>query len=114
MSVFYGVRLSDELSARIAATGRGKSEVISAAIEKYFTLDAVGTSGGKATVEVIHPVMTRQRVKVSKPVLVKPDPVTMSSSVVEPAVSSGCGKHPGGPGWVKGGGWWCATCGKFV
>ena len=32
----------------------------------------------------------------------------------EPAVSGGCGKHPGAPGWPKAGGWWCITCGKIV
>jgi hypothetical protein len=36
MSVFYGVRLTDEISARIEATGKGKTDVITAALVAYF------------------------------------------------------------------------------
>ena len=36
MSVFYGVRLTDEISAKIEASGRGKTEVIMEALKVYF------------------------------------------------------------------------------
>jgi len=36
MSVFYGVRLTDEISAKIEASGRGKTEVIMEALRVYF------------------------------------------------------------------------------
>ena len=123
MSVFYGVRLSDELSAKIEATGRGKSEVITAAVGAYFHLDVVGTNGGKATVETVQPVVKPKRAKVFKAATVKRDLLDVAlalaasgveESTEEPAVSSGCRKHPGGPGWGKSGGWWCVPCGRIV
>ncbi len=114
MSVFYGVRLSDELSAKIEATGRGKSEVISEAVGAYFALNAIGASGGKANLETIQPVAKRRTVKASKPLVVPPRAV--ESPIVEPAPekTSGCAKHPGGSGWMKGADWWCCECGKIV
>jgi hypothetical protein len=36
MSVFYGVRLTDEMDAKVQATGLGKSAVVQAALEAYF------------------------------------------------------------------------------
>ena len=36
MSVFFGVRIPDEMAAMIEATGKGKSAVIMAALEAYF------------------------------------------------------------------------------
>ncbi len=36
MSVFYGVRLTNEMDARIQATGKGKSAVVQEALERYF------------------------------------------------------------------------------
>ncbi len=51
MSVFYGVRLTEEMNAKIEATGKGKSEIVKAALESYLNTDAVGTSGGKRTEE---------------------------------------------------------------
>ena len=123
MSVFYGVRLSDELSAKIEATGRGKSEVITAAVGAYFHLDVVGTNGGKATVETVQPVVKPKRAKVFKAATVERDSLdvalALAASGIEEAdvvtvVPSGCGKHPGGAGWPKSGGWWCVPCGRIV
>jgi hypothetical protein len=36
------------------------------------------------------------------------------AEVEEPAVSGGCRKHRGAPGFPKAGGWWCPQCGKIV
>jgi predicted DNA-binding protein len=36
MSVFYGVRLTDEMDAKVQATGMGKSAVVQEALEAYF------------------------------------------------------------------------------
>jgi hypothetical protein len=36
VSVFYGVRLTDEMDAKVQATGRGKSAVVQDALELYF------------------------------------------------------------------------------
>lgn len=36
MSVFYGVRIPDELSARIETSGKGKTDVIVDALRLYF------------------------------------------------------------------------------
>ena len=36
MSVFYGVRLTDEMDAKVQATGKGKSAVVQEALEAYF------------------------------------------------------------------------------
>jgi hypothetical protein len=55
MSVFYGVRLPDELSAKIEATGQGKTEVIVSALEAYLYF------GGKV-----------ERPKVEKMIISKP------------------------------------------
>lgn len=118
MSMFYGVRVPDVLSEKIVATGKGKTEVITAALESYFSLDAVGTSGAKVTVETVKPTRKKKLVAI-----VAPDPITVAlelaasgaeESAVGPAIISGCGKHPGGPGWAKSGGWWCVQCGKIV
>ena len=108
MSVFYGVRLPDELSAKVEATGQGKTEVIVTALEAYF--------GGQAEPEkpekmIIAKPEKKPRAKASesaKPIEREPE------SAKVPAVSGGCTKHPGGGGWPKGGGWWCLTCGAVV
>ena len=114
MSVFYGVRLSDELSGKIEATGRGKSEVISEAVGAYFALDAIGASGCKANVETIQPVAKRGTAKASKPLVVSPRAVESPAVEPTPGKTSGCAKHPAGVGWPKGGGWWCVECGRIV
>lgn len=131
MSVFYGVRLSDESSAKIAATGRGKSAVIQAAVDSYFNLDVVGTSGGKDSTETIQPAMKPKKIEKpaakarkarliiprgsANPTIVGPSTEAVGSGVAVPVAvpSSGCAKHPG-VGWSKGGGWWCPSCGKVV
>lgn len=41
MSVFFGVRLTEELAAKIEADGRGKTAVIVAALEAYFEISAI-------------------------------------------------------------------------
>lgn len=42
------------------------------------------------------------------------EPIARETEAEKTAVSGGCRKHPGGPGFAKGGGWWCITCGKVV
>lgn len=127
MSVFYGVRLSDALSQKIEATGRGKSEVISAAVEAYFNV--------KATVEQKQPAAERKpaaratKAKLviprgsANPTIVVPDPLAEALELAASGIDvvavvseepSGCAKHPGGGGWPKAGDWWCPQCGKIV
>ena len=125
MSVFYGVRLTDEISAKIEATGRGKSAVIQAALDAYF-------EGKQAQVEkpqVKQMIITKpeRAKKATKPKEKAPcdhhaigddEPIAReiesAREAEEPAVLGGCGKHPNGPGFAKAGGWWCITCGKIV
>ena len=123
MSVFYGVRLTDEISARIEATGRGKSAVIQAALDAYFE----GKQAEKPQAEQMIITKPAKAKKAAKPKEKAPcdhraigndEPIAReiesAREAEEPAVSGGCGKHPGAPGWPKAGGWWCITCGKIV
>ena len=124
MSVFYGVRLTDEISARIEATGRGKSAVIQAALDAYF-------EGKQAQVEkpqvkqmiITKPAKAKKAAKAKEKqpcdhhAIGDDEPKSASpieAEVEKTAVSGGCRKHPGAPGWPKAGGWWCITCGKIV
>ena len=106
MSVFYGVRLPDELSQKIEATGRGKSEVITAAVSAYFSmmmpLNKADVPDDKAAVVMVKP----RTIKATK------QPSGTHGIVAEEP--SGCVKHPGGGGWPKGSGWWCVQCGRIV
>lgn len=122
MSVFYGVRLTDEISARIEATGRGKSAVIQAALDAYFE----GKQAEKPQAEQMIITKPAKAKKAAKAKEKQPcdhhaigDDEPKSASPIEAevektAVSGGCRKHPGAPGWPKAGGWWCITCGKIV
>ena len=105
MSVFYGVRLTDEISAMIEATGRGKSAVIQAALDAYF-------EGKQAQVEQPQ----AKQIIIPKPAKAKKSAKTTESEKGPEvlAVSGGCRKHPEGNGFPKAGGWWCMACGKIV
>ena len=140
MSVFYGVRLTDEISARIEATGRGKSAVIQAALDAYFEgkqaqaekpqakqmITRESESRAARELRMLYEDRARREKKAAKPKEKAPcdhhaigDDEPKSASPIEAevektAVSGGCRKHPGAPGWPKAGGWWCITCGKIV
>ena len=141
MSVFYGVRLTDEISARIEATGRGKSAVIQAALDAYFEgkqaqaekpqakqmITRESESRAARELRMLYEDRARREKKAAKPMEKAPcdhraigndEPIAReiesAREAEEPAVSGGCRKHPGAPGWPKAGGWWCITCGKIV
>ena len=128
MSVFYGVRLTDEISAMIEATGRGKSAVIQAALDAYFEGKHAQVEKPQAKQMII--AKPAKAKKTAKPKENQPcdhhaieedeKPIAreiesaIEAEVEEPAVLGGCEKHPNGPGFAKAGGWWCITCGKIV
>ena len=121
MSVFYGVRLTDEISARIEATGPGKSAVIQASLEKYFEGDSPQVEKPKSKEMIIaKPEKTKKSAnpKEKQPcdhhAIGDDGPIEQEIESESLAVSGGCRKHPGGGGWAKAGGWWCLECGKIV
>ena len=127
MSVFYGVRLTDEVSAMIEATGRGKSAVIQAALEKYFEGEQAQAEKPEARQMILTtPEKAKKRAKPKEKKvydhcaigddgpIVREAESAKEAEAEKPVVSSGCGKHPGGPGFAKAGGWWCVSCGKIV
>jgi rubrerythrin len=143
MSVFYGVRLTDEISARIEATGRGKSAVIQAALDAYFEgkqaqaekpqakqmITRESESRAAQELRMLYEDRARREKKAAKPKEKAPcdhhaigddEPIAREiesareAEVEEPAVLGGCRKHPNGGGFPKAGGWWCPQCGKIV
>ena len=120
MSVFYGVRLPDDLSQMVEATGRGKSEVITAAVSAYFgtitPLNKADVPNDKATVVMVKPrtIKATKQPSGTRGVAAPASGVQPLASVIKPAIISGCPKHPGGVGWAKAGGWWCVQCGRIV
>ena len=115
MSVFYGVRLTDEISAMIEATGRGKSAVIQAALDAYFEGKHTQVEKPQAKQMIItKPAKAKKAAKAKekqpcdhhaigddKPESTSP----IEAEVEKPAVSGGCRKHPGAGGFPKAGGW---------
>ena len=125
MSVFYGVRLTDEISAMIEATGRGKSAVIQAALDAYFEGKHAQVEKPQAKQMIIaKPAKAKKTAKQKQPcdhhAIGDDEPIAREvesardAEIERPAVSGGCRKHPGGGGWAKAGGWWCLECGKIV
>ena len=127
MSVFYGVRLTDEISAMIEATGRGKSAVIQAALDAYFEGKHAQVEKPQAKQMII--AKPAKAKKTAKPKENQPcdhhaigddEPIAREvesardAEIERPAVSGGCRKHPGAGGFPKAGGWWCPQCGKIV
>jgi len=114
MSVFYGVRLPDELSAKVEATGQGKTEVIVAALELYFGGKVEPEKSRKMIIEPDEKPKAEKRPS-AKPVAREiPTPIEHESEAEVSAVSSGCRIHPGAGGFPKAGGWWCLTCKAVV
>jgi hypothetical protein len=105
MSVFYGVRLTEEMDAKITATGKGKSAVIQEALEAYF---AGSQEGAKSAIGKPIKTEAAREIEAERP------KATERLKAEKPAVSGGCGKHPGAGGFPKAGGWYCLTCGKVV
>ena len=119
MSVFYGVRLTDEISARIEATGLGKSAVIQAALDAYFAGKQTQVEKPQAEQMIItKPAKAKEKQPCDHHAIRDDEPIAreIESAIEaeEPAVSGGCRKHPGAGGFPKAGGWWCPQCGKIV
>lgn len=112
MSVFYGVRLSEELDRRIKAHplygAEGKTAVISAVLLIGF--DALNAEPAKITKTTKPP---HQAKSITSRLPEKIRPLVKPANTLEQP--NGCPVHGKGCGFAKGGGlWWCATAGAAV